>query len=90
ITGLDAAETDNQDDGKYFNEEAVRNYLQSIKDSLESVGRGLDLVEQNELDQLTYYIENGEAPTEKRILPMDLKGNEIENLANKVNVPGAK
>jgi len=48
--------------------------LQSIKDSLESVGRGLDPVEQNELDQLTYYIENGEVPSERRILPMELKG----------------
>jgi len=49
--------------------------LQSIKDSLESVGRGLDPVEQNELDQLTYYIENGEVPPpERRILPMELKG----------------
>jgi len=47
--------------------------LQSIKDSLESVGRGLDPVEQNELDQLTHYIENGEVPSERRILPMDLK-----------------
>jgi len=41
---------------------------------LESVGWGLDPVEQNELDQLTHYIENGEVPApERRILPMELK-----------------
>ena len=70
------------DDGKYFNEEAVKRYLQSIKDALESVGRGLDPVEQNELDQLTHYIENGEVPIEERILPMDLKAA----LGTKINV----
>jgi len=37
------------------------------------VGRGLDAVEQNELDQLTHYIEHGPVPMEKRILPMELK-----------------
>jgi len=46
------------------------------------VGRGLDPVEQNELDQLTHYIENGEVPIEERILPMDLKAA----LGTKINV----
>ena len=31
-----------KDDGKYFNEEAVKNYLSEIKDSLESVEQWLD------------------------------------------------
>ncbi|CAG8679925.1 7216_t:CDS:10 [Dentiscutata erythropus] len=84
LAKLDVAETNNQ---------VVKNYLQSIKDSLESVGRGLDPVEQNELDQLTHYIENGEVPSpERRILPMELKAalgaNEIKELADRVN--GAK
>jgi len=48
--------------------------LQSIKDSLESVGRGLNPVEENELDQLIHYIKHGPTPPEKRILPMELKG----------------
>ena len=37
------------------------------------MGRGLDPLEQNELDQLTHYINHGPAPLEKRILPMELK-----------------
>ncbi|CAG8700742.1 9685_t:CDS:2, partial [Funneliformis caledonium] len=74
-TKLDVEEIANQDDGKFFNDEVIKNYLQSIKDSLESVGQGLDPVKQNELDQLTYYIENSEVPPPKRrILPIELKG----------------
>ncbi|CAG8553572.1 6766_t:CDS:2 [Funneliformis caledonium] len=45
LAKLDAAETNNQNDGKYFNEEVVKNYLQSIKDSLELVEERILLIE---------------------------------------------
>jgi len=37
------------------------------------VGRGLDPVEENELNQIDHYIKHGPVPLERRILPMELK-----------------
>ena len=59
----------------WHNEEAVRTHLETLKSALESIEKrgSLDPIEKNELEEIKRYLAGTPVPTEKRILPSELK-----------------